>query len=77
MLAKEVVQSRKAIKRLHTAKANLNSVELQIRQQSSQLRVIGSLQQSNEVMKSMQQLVKLPELQKIMMDMSREMMKVS
>ncbi len=36
----------------------------------------GSLQQSTEVMKAMQQLVKLPELQKTMMDMSREMMKV-
>ncbi len=75
VLAKEVVASRKAVKRLYTAKANLSSVELQIRQQASQLRVAGSLQQSTEVMKAMQQLVKLPELQKTMADMSKEMMK--
>lgn len=77
MLAKEVVQSRKAVNRLYTAKANMSSVELQIRQQASQLKVAGSLSQSAEVMKSMQQLIKLPELQKTMMDMSKEMMKVS
>ncbi len=76
MLAKEVVQSRKAVNRLYTAKANLSSVELQMKQQLSQLRVAGSLQQSTEVMKAMQQLVKLPELQKTMMELSKEMMKV-
>ena len=76
VLAKEVVASRKAQRRLYTAKANLSSVELQIRQQASQLRVAGSLQQSTEVMKAMQQLVRLPELQKTMMEMSKEMMKV-
>ena len=35
----------------------------------------GSLAQSTEVMKAMQQLVKLPEISKTMQDMSREMMK--
>lgn len=39
------------------------------------LRVAGSLQQSTEVMKTMQQLVKLPDISKTMQDMSREMMK--
>lgn len=77
MLAKEIVQSRKAVNRLYTAKANLSSVEMQIKGQMAQLRVAGSLQQSAEVMKAMQQLVKLPELQKTMMEMSKEMMKVN
>lgn len=35
----------------------------------------GSLQQSTEVMKAMQELVKLPDIAKTMQDMSREMMK--
>ena len=42
-----------------------------MRQQASQLRIAGSLQKSTDVMKSMQQLVKLPELQKTMMEMSK------
>merc|ERR1712012_498146 len=41
----------------------------------SQLRIAGCLSKSTEVMKTMQQLVKLPEIQKTMMEMSREMMK--
>ena len=39
--------------------------------------MVGSLQKSTEVMKNMQQLVKLPEIQKTMMEMSKEMMKVT
>ena len=42
---------------------------------SATLRVAGALQQSTEVMKAMQELVKLPDINKTMMDMSREMMK--
>ena len=76
VLAKEVVASRKAVSRIYTAKANLSSVEMQMRTQASQLRLAGSLQKSSEVMKSMQQLVKLPELQKTMMELSKEMTKV-
>ena len=72
-----MVNSRQAVKRLKTARANLNSVELQLRQQSSQLRVAGSLQQSADVMKAMNRLVRLPEIQKAMADMSKEMTKVN
>merc|ERR1712014_87732 len=39
------------------------------------VKVAGALQSSTEVMQAMQQLVKLPEIQKTMMEMSREMMK--
>merc|ERR1719425_158186 len=39
------------------------------------IKVAGAMQSSTEVMQQMQQLVKLPEIQKTMMDMSREMMK--
>ena len=40
------------------------------------LRVSGSLSKSTEVMQSMQALVKIPELQATMMELSKEMMKV-
>merc|ERR1712014_107764 len=39
------------------------------------VKVAGALQSSTEVMQAMQQLVKLPEIQKSMMELSREMMK--
>lgn len=40
------------------------------------LRVAGSLQRSTEVMKAMQNLIKVPEIQATMRDLSKEMMKV-
>lgn len=75
MLAKEIITSRKAITRIYTSKAHLNSVQCQMKGQLATLRVAGSLAQSTEVMRAMQQLVKLPEIAKTMQDMSREMMK--
>jgi len=75
ILAREVVNARKAVTRIHTAKANINSVEMQMTQQASQIRVIGSLQKSTDVMKSMSALIKVPEVNSIMQEMSREMMK--
>jgi len=75
LLAKEIINSRKAVNKLHTAKANLNSVQLQLKNQVATLKVSGALGQSAEVMKSMSALVKVPETQKVMMELSREMMK--
>ena len=75
ILAKELINSRKAVTKLYTAKANLNSVQMQMKSQLATLKVAGTLQTSAEVMKSMSQLVKLPEIQKSMMELSREMMK--
>ncbi|XP_072026080.1 charged multivesicular body protein 3-like [Amphiura filiformis] len=75
VLAKEIVNSRKVVNRLHTSKAQMSSVSMQMKNQLSVLRVTGALQKSTEVMKSMQALVKIPELQTIMMEMSKEMMK--
>lgn len=40
------------------------------------LRVAGSLQKSTEVMKAMQNLIKIPEIQATMRELSKEMMKV-
>jgi len=40
------------------------------------LRLAGSLEKSSEVMRYMQQLVKVPEIQATMQELSKEMMKV-
>lgn len=40
------------------------------------VRVAGALQRSTDVMKAMQSLVKVPEIQATMRDLSKEMMKV-
>jgi len=75
ILAKEVVNSRKAINRIHMTKANMNSVQMQMKSQLAMIRVSGALENSAEVMKSMQALIKIPEIQNTMMEMSKEMMK--
>lgn len=75
ILAKEIIRSRKAINRIYTSKAHLNSVQLQMRNQLSTLRVAGSLQKSTEVMQAMHKLVSLPEIAVNMREMSQEMIK--
>ena len=44
---------------------------------SATLRIAGALEKSTDVMKSMQALIKIPEIQATMREMSKEMMKVS
>uniref|UniRef100_A0A1B0FFU9 Vacuolar sorting protein VPS24 n=1 Tax=Glossina morsitans morsitans TaxID=37546 RepID=A0A1B0FFU9_GLOMM len=75
ILAKEIVNARKAVGRIYTSKAHLNSIQLNMKNQLATLRVAGSLQKSTEVMQAMQNLVRYPELAGIMRDMSKEMMK--
>jgi len=75
ILAKEVINSRKSVNKLYTAKANLNSVQNQMKGQLATLKVSGALAQSADVMKNMSALVKIPETQKTMMELSKEMMK--
>ncbi|XP_035442176.1 charged multivesicular body protein 3 [Spodoptera frugiperda] len=75
ILAKEIIRSRKAISKIYTTKAHLNSVQMQMKNQLATLRVAGSLQRSTEVMQAMQTLVRLPEIAATMQEMSKEMMK--
>ncbi|XP_013409490.1 charged multivesicular body protein 3 [Lingula anatina] len=75
ILAKEIIRSRKAISRMYAAKAQMNSVMMSMKNQEATVRLTGALEKSTEVMNSMQQLVKLPEIQATMMAMSKEMMK--
>ncbi|XP_057714530.1 charged multivesicular body protein 3 [Corythoichthys intestinalis] len=75
ILAKEMIQSKRAVTKLYSSKAHLNSVTLSMKNQLSLLRVAGSLQKSTEVMKAMQNLIKVPEIQATMRELSKEMMK--
>ncbi|TNM95437.1 charged multivesicular body protein 3 [Takifugu rubripes] len=75
VLAKEIVQSKRAVSKLYASKAHMNSVTLGMRNQLAVVRVAGALQRSTDVMKAMQSLVKVPEIQATMRDLSKEMMK--
>ncbi|KAM7375850.1 hypothetical protein PAMP_005617 [Pampus punctatissimus] len=75
ILAKEMIQSKRAVSKLYASKAHMNSVQLSMKNQLSVLRVAGSLQKSTEVMKAMQSLVKIPEIQATMRELSKEMTK--
>eukprot|EP00009_Paramoeba_aestuarina_P008613 CAMPEP_0201520784 /NCGR_PEP_ID=MMETSP0161_2-20130828/12549_1 /ASSEMBLY_ACC=CAM_ASM_000251 /TAXON_ID=180227 /ORGANISM="Neoparamoeba aestuarina, Strain SoJaBio B1-5/56/2" /LENGTH=208 /DNA_ID=CAMNT_0047919267 /DNA_START=93 /DNA_END=719 /DNA_ORIENTATION=- len=75
ILARELVHSRQAKERLFTARAHLNSINLQLQSQIATMRVAGCMQESAEVMKMMNEVVKLPELHQTMMTMGMEMEK--
>ncbi|KAI8917364.1 Snf7-domain-containing protein, partial [Entophlyctis helioformis] len=74
-LAREIVRSRKAKDRMHTSKAQLNSLVLSMQEQLGMLKVTGALQKSGEVMKMVNGLVKLPQISAAMQELSQEMMK--
>lgn len=75
ILAKEMIQSKRAVSKLYASKAQMNSVLLSMKNQLALLRVAGAMQKSTEVMKAMQNLVKIPEIQATMRELSKEMMK--
>jgi charged multivesicular body protein 3 len=75
MLAREIIGSRKAVKRLYTAKAQMNSVSMQLQQQQSQLKLTGAMQKSAQIMAQMNQLTHVNEVQQVMQGLSREMTK--
>jgi len=75
MLAREIVSSRKAVSRLHTSKAQMNSVVMQMQNQLGQQKVMGTMQKSSEVMASMNRLVKVEGISEVMQNMQKEMLK--
>lgn len=75
VLAKEIIHSRKAVSRLYVNKAQMISIGNALTEQLAMLRVSGSLQKSGEVMKLVNDTIKLPEMQRTMFEMSKEMAK--
>ncbi|KAH8929680.1 hypothetical protein BT69DRAFT_1345715 [Atractiella rhizophila] len=75
ILAREVVRSNKQKDKMYTSKAMLNSIDMQLTHQLATLKITGTLQKSTEIMKLSNSVMKLPELQATMKNMSQEMMK--
>lgn len=75
IIAKQVAQTRKMIERQYLAKAQLNSVAMEIQSSISMMKVKGCVSKSVTVLQTMNNLVKLPELRETMTEMAREMEK--
>ncbi|KAG5368049.1 Vacuolar protein-sorting-associated protein 24 [Yarrowia sp. C11] len=75
ILAKEIYGVKKQRARLHTSKAQLNSVSLQVDEAFSLQKIQGSMKTSTGVMKEVNQLVRLPELMGSMQQLSMELVK--
>ncbi|KAL0239083.1 hypothetical protein PCE1_004774 [Barthelona sp. PCE] len=73
MLAKEVARSNKAVARFYTMKANLSVMERKIGEMCSQRTLMQAMGNSAQIMAQVNSMVKVPELQRTMMTMSREM----
>ncbi|CAL8094801.1 unnamed protein product [Calicophoron daubneyi] len=76
IIAKELVNSRKAVSRLYAAGAHMDCLISELNCQAAANRMAGAIKDSTGVMKAMSALVKLPELNKTMQDLSKEMMKM-
>eukprot|EP00300_Choanocystis_sp_HF-7_P003174 c12398_g1_i1.p2 GENE.c12398_g1_i1~~c12398_g1_i1.p2 ORF type:complete len:214 (-),score=49.45 c12398_g1_i1:212-853(-) len=75
ILAKEYLRANKAINRMHTSKAQMNSVIMSMEANLAMVRVTGCLAKSAEVMATMNRLVRVSEVSAVMQAMSQEMMK--
>ena len=75
LLAKEIVRSRKAVSRLHTSKAQMNSVVMQMQNQMAQQKVMGHMVKSTQIMGAMNRLVKIGDISQTMQAMQQEMCK--
>lgn len=75
MLARELVGSKKAKNRMHESKAQMNSVSMQLKENLAMAKMAGCLSQSTQVMAAMNNLVRVDQIQGVMMSMSQEMMR--
>ncbi|KAK7208785.1 hypothetical protein V2G26_015963 [Clonostachys chloroleuca] len=73
--ARELIRVRKASARLVTAKAQLNSVQMQVNEAFAVRKIEGSIKASVGVMKDLNSLIRLPELMVTMRELSTELMK--
>ncbi|GMI40497.1 hypothetical protein TrCOL_g10994 [Triparma columacea] len=72
-IAKNVVMARKAKERACMTRAQLNSVSMTLAHQMSTIKLAKCMNKSSEVMAAMNDAIKLPQLNKEMMSMAREM----
>lgn len=75
IFARELVRIRKQTTRLNTSRAQLQSVGMQVNEAFSVRKIQGSLQKSTAIMKDVNTLVRMPELQTSMYQLSAELVK--
>jgi charged multivesicular body protein 3 len=73
--ARELVRIRKQATRLHTSRAQLQSVQMQVNEAFSVRKIQGSLKTSAGIMKDVNTLVRLPELNATMRQLSTELVR--
>ena len=73
--ARELIRVRRQGARLHTSKAQLQSVQMQVTEAFSVRKIEGSLKAGTGIMKDVNTLVRLPELAGTMRELSQELMK--
>ena len=73
--AKELANVRKQAGRLHTSKAQLQSVQMQVNEAFSIRKIENSMKVSSGIMREVNALIKLPELSGTMQELSQELMK--
>ena len=73
--ARELLRVRKQSARLHTSKAQLQSVQMQVTEAFSVRKIESSLKASTSIMKDVNTLVRLPELTGSMRELSQELIK--
>lgn len=73
--ARELIKVRKQSARLHTSRAQLQSVQMQVTEAFSVRKIEGSLKASTGIMKDVNALVRLPQLMGTMRELSQELMK--
>eukprot|EP00892_Ulva_mutabilis_P008718 jgi/Ulvmu1/6218/UM028_0074.1 len=75
VIAREVVNSNKAISRLHTQKAHMMDMEMALKHQLAMVKLAGTINKSTEVMKIVTDMVQVGSMQAGMREMAKEMMK--
>ena len=73
--ARELVRARRNNARLVTSKAQLASVQMQVKEAFALRKIEGSIRASVGVMRDVNSLIRLPELAGTMQELSRELMK--
>ncbi|KAF4759165.1 Charged multivesicular body protein 3 [Perkinsus olseni] len=73
ILAKEIVRTRKTRDRMLTAKAQMNSISMQLQQAAMTMKMGEAVAGSTQIMQAMSSLIKLPELTETMEGMAKEM----
>lgn len=73
--AREMIRARKQSARLHTSRATLESVKLQVNEAFAMRKIQAGLKTSAEIMHEVNLLIKLPELTTTMRELSQELVK--